>query len=284
MAYRTEYVAEMIEENLPSLSPTTAKVLELANDINCSPTELTRVIKLDPVLSAKVLRLVNSAFFGLRVKIVSLEKATILLGLNTIKNLALSAAVLSQVGSKKRSQVINSEGFWKHSLGVGVAARMIAEKRGTSRAERDNYFIAGMLHDLGLIVEAQIFPKEMKGILADCRVNGLLAAEEARLEGLNHCQVGQILANRWNLSPDLLSTMVRHHQPLFDGDHSDLNLTIYLANIICKNNKIGLVLDQIPIEVEPSVFERLSLKPKLVDDILESLEGEIDKAVEFLKA
>ena len=93
MPYTLESVAKMLEENIPSLSPTASKVIQLANNINTPPPELTKAIKLDPVLSAKVLKLVNSSYFALSNQIVSLEKAVILLGLNTIKNLALSAAV-----------------------------------------------------------------------------------------------------------------------------------------------------------------------------------------------
>ncbi len=91
MAYTIDEVAEKLEANMPSLSPTATKVVELAGNIDCPPAELTKAIKLDPMLSAKVLKLVNASYFSLSQKVLSLEKAVIMAGTNTIKNLALSA-------------------------------------------------------------------------------------------------------------------------------------------------------------------------------------------------
>lgn len=283
MEYSLESVAKMLEENIPSLSPTASKVMQLANNINTSPPELTKVIKLDPVLSAKVLKLVNSSYFSLSNKIVSLEKAIIMLGLNTIKNLALSAAVLTQMESQGQVNNFDSKGFWKHSLAVGVAARLIAQKRGIPKTLIEDYFIAGLLHDLGLLVENNMFPEEMTRIMSSSRTIGILPSEDAELEGLNHCQIGKLLAERWKLSADLISIMVMHHTALLEKEYIELNLTVYLANIICKNNDVGLVLDKTPIEVESDIYDKLGIDVSIEQDVLTDLEAEIEKAMEFLK-
>ncbi len=284
MSYTLESVSKKLEENMPSLSPTASKIMELASDINTSPNDLTKVIKLDPVLSAKVLKLVNSSYFALSNTIVSLEKAVILLGLNTIKNLALSAATLSQMEAKNSHKDFDNNGFWKHSLAVGVTAKLIAQKRNISKKVIEDYFIAGLLHDLGVLVEVKIFPEEIDRILLSVENVSLIEAEEIILEGLTHCSIGKVLAEKWKLSEDLINVLVNHHDPFYQVESSELTLSVYLANIICKNNGIGLVLDQPPIEIEPKIFEKLQIDVSIEKEILEVIESEIGKAMEFLKA
>jgi len=284
MVYTLESVAKMLEENIPSLSPTASKVIQLANNMNTPPPELTKVIKLDPVLSAKVLKLVNSSYFALRDKIVSLEKAIILLGFNTIKNLALSAAVLSQVESKEKVDNFDTEGFWKHSLAVGVTAKLIAQKKGVDKKLLEDFFIAGLLHDLGVLAEMKIFPEEFQRILLSIESISLIDAEEVILEGLNHCSIGKVLAQRWNLSADLINVLLMHHAPFEQNEPpSDLALIVYCANIICKNNGIGLVMEKPPITIHPSAYEKLGIDKSIEKEILDTIGSEIIKATEFLK-
>lgn len=283
MSPTKETVMQMLEENMPSLSPTTSKIMQLANNINTSPPELTKVIKLDPVLSAKVLKLVNSSYFALGNHIVSLEKSVIMLGLNTIKNLAISAAALTQMASPEEQTDFDSKEFWKHSLAVGVTAKLIAQKRNVSKKIIEDYFIAGLLHDLGILIEQKMFPNEFAKVLQYSPKDGLLLSEEIEMGEMNHCQLGKILGERWKLSPDLIDVIVSHHEPVDGLANVDLNHTVYLANIICKNNNIGLVLDKTPVEVEPGFYEKIGLTASIEQIVLKDIESEINKAMEFLQ-
>ncbi len=283
MPYDLESVAKLLDDNMPSLSPTASKVMQLANNINTPPPELTKVIKLDPVLSAKVLKLVNSSYFALPNQIVSLEKAVIMLGLNTIKNLALSAATLAQMKAKSLPDNFDADGFWKHSLAVGVTAKLIAQKRGIDKKVIEDYFIAGLLHDLGILVEAKIYPEEFQRILLSIESISVYDAEEVILEGLTHCSIGKVLADKWTLSEELKNVMLGHHAPFDQAEPSSVTLSVYLANSICKNNAVGLVLDKPPVEVDPKVYEKLGIDASIESEILEVLEDEIIKAAEFLK-
>jgi putative nucleotidyltransferase with HDIG domain len=283
VAYSIESVKEKINESMASLSPTSAKIIQLANNINTHPSELTKVIKLDPIISAKVLKLVNSSYFALSNRISSLEKAVIMLGLNTIKNLALSAAIMTKMDDHKDQYAFDSGNFWKHSLAVGVTARMIAKTRGVSAMDVENYFIAGMLHDLGILVENQIFQEDMPDILHDAGHIGLVPSEEKHLEGLNHCIIGKILAEKWNLSQDVVSVMEKHHSRSLKDGHTDMSLTVFLANSICKNLEVGLVLESIPIKIGPALYETLGVNPGIQEEIKLHLTEEIDKALELLR-
>jgi HD-like signal output (HDOD) protein len=285
MLYTIEEIIETIEDKMSSLSPTTAKVLQLVNDMNCSPMELTKVIKLDPVLSAKVLKVVNSSYFSVSQKVTSLERAIIMLGLNTIKNLALSAAVLSQFAQKNFSYAFDVNEFWKHSLSVAVTAKLIAAERKISKLFIENYFIAGLLHDIGLLVENMCYQNEMKEIISEVKTNqkSLIEVEESVLNGLNHCKVGKALGEKWNLSNDLITVMEKHHDIELVGEQVEFNLTVYLANIICKKNNVGLVIEELDYSIPTVVFKALGLTADIEEKISNNLNDEIQKAMEFLK-
>ncbi|MBD3320603.1 MAG: HDOD domain-containing protein [Chitinivibrionales bacterium] len=283
MPFTVEDIDKKVDQNIPSLSPTAAKVMELANDINCPPGELTKVIKLDPVLTAQVLKLVNSSYLSLSNKIVSLEKAIILLGLNTIKNLALGAAALNQMEASSTSESFDNNGFWQHSLAVGVTSKLIALRRGVDKKIIEDYFIAGLLHDLGLVLESKIFHDEIERVILTATEVGIIEAEDIIFEGLNHCKIGAVLGKKWNLSEDLLNVILYHHSP-FENNPSELTSTVYLANSICKNSGTGLVMDKTPVDIDPQIFTKLGISNTIESSVLESLEGEIQKAKEFMKA
>ena len=114
--------------------------MEICRDVNTSPTDLTKVISLDPVLTGKVMQLVNSAYFGLSREIISPVRAVVMLGMNTVKNLVLGATVMSAFGASKNFRALNMDMFWKHSLGVGVIAKLIAKKRNIDRKLLEGYF------------------------------------------------------------------------------------------------------------------------------------------------
>src|SRR5215510_2928264 len=117
-------------KNMPSLPTSVTKVLEICNNPQTSPADLNHVISLDPVLVGRVLKLINSAYYGLGQPETNLAKAIIMLGINTVKNLALSTTVMSHISTKKEILGLDMEGFWRHSLCVGVSTKLLAKKRG----------------------------------------------------------------------------------------------------------------------------------------------------------
>ena len=131
-------------DRMPSLSTTVTKVLEVCNTPNTSPNDLNRVISLDPVLTGQVLKLINSAYYSLPNQISSLARAIIMLGLNTVKNLALSTAVIGTLGKQESFKSLPMDSFWAHSICVGVTAKLLAGMKNVPTSEREEYFVAGM--------------------------------------------------------------------------------------------------------------------------------------------
>ena len=151
--------------------------------VKITAKDLNKVISLDPVLVGKVLKLVNSAYYSLPNKVTSLVNAIIMLGINTIKNLALSTAVLGNMKRKDRFKSLNVDGFWRHSIGVGVASKLIATKIGIPANKREEYFIGGLLHDIGKIPLNEIFPEEYLKVIraADFKKDELVTGTGATL-------------------------------------------------------------------------------------------------------
>jgi HD-like signal output (HDOD) protein len=193
-------------DSLPAFSPATTKIVQLSSLLNAPPAEIVGAIRLDPLLTGKVLELINSAYFSLAERVTSLNRAVVYLGINTIKNLALSAAVMDAVGGKGslKSLVFPA---WQHSLTTAVCAKGIARASRVAPEVAEEYFIAGLLHFVGRIILIQAFheshPKEWN----------LTPAEERNLFGTDHCEVGSDILSRWKFSDEMILAIRTYPTP-----------------------------------------------------------------------
>ena len=219
-------------DKMPSLPTTVTKILEISNDPRTSPADLNKVISLDPVLMGKVLKLINSAYYGLSQEITSLVRAIIMLGINTVKNLALSTAILGSVGKTLKTTAINPEGFWRHSLCTGVTAKLVAKMRKVDTKRLEEYFVAGLLHDIGKIpLNNRLTENYLMAIAVSDRENKPIVYGEEKALGFNHCDVGRIIVERWKLGKEIADSILFHHKILeYTGDSKDILYTIVLSN------------------------------------------------------
>ena len=230
------YIARM-----PSLSTTAIKVLETCNDARASANDLMRVISLDPVLTARVLKLINSAYYSLGSPITSLTRAIVMLGLNNVKNLALSFAILQNLRSNESNSVFSPDEFWMHSLCVGVIAKNIAAVKMDATRGLEAFFVAGLLHDLGKIPLNRQFPIEYRRVweLAD-KDNDTLRHSENTLLGIDHCMVGRMIAKKWRLGATLVEALSYHHDPDNSSEiDRDFVFIVSLANHFANHLSIG---------------------------------------------
>ncbi len=270
--------------NMPSLPTTVSKVLEVCNNPNTSPADLNHVISLDPVLVGRVLKLINSAYYGLGQQVTSLVRAIIMLGINTVKNLALSTAVLGNFSSKKQYQALNMEGFWRHSLCVGVAAKMIAKKRNVDQKQFEEYFTAGLLHDIGKIPINAVFPQDYVTTIScsDRERISLYQAEDKILQ-INHCISGGKIVDAWKLEGAVGDSIQFHHfYTDYDGPHRDVLFSVIAANRFANMMEIGFSGDRYPEKVDPALWEYLNIDKDVFDEIEQTVIQEIEKAKIFL--
>lgn len=270
---------------MPSLPITVAKILEITKDPQSTPNDLNRVITLDPVLTGKVLKLVNSAYYNLANEVTTIVKAIIMLGLNTIKNLAISTAVLGSMRKKENFVALNMDGYWRHSIGVGAAAKLLAVKMNVDPKVRDEYFIAGLLHDIGKIVMNQHFNELYLNAIsqADLQKRPLWQIEDQLMQ-INHARVGQMIAEKWQLSQPLTQAITFHHQPLEAvEEHRRIVFTIALANNFCVENDIGFSGNRSEGEIPDEIMQYLMLSERDLFQLEDSIESEIAKASVFLQ-
>ena len=283
---------EALEKNLknyiktiPSLPTSVTKVLEICNNPQTSPADLNHVISLDPVLVGRVLKLINSAYYGLGQTVTNLARAIIMLGINTVKNLALSTAVMGHLSAKKEASGLDMEGFWRHSLCVGVSAKLLARKRGIDVKMTEEYFTAGLLHDLGKIPLNAVLSKDyMLTIgIADRKRKPLFQAEDSSL-GINHCTAGAMIKDAWKLEGAVGDTILHHHScDTYSGENKDVLFSVVAANRFAAISEIGFSGDRYPEPVSPEIWDFLNVTDEAFNEIEENVFGEIEKAAVFLK-
>jgi HD-like signal output (HDOD) protein len=279
-----ENISEYIK-SMPSLPTTVAKVLEVCNNPQTSPADLNHVISLDPVLVGRVLKLINSAYYGLGQQVTNLVRAIIMLGINTVKNLALSTAVLGNLSSKKDLQGLNMEGFWRHSLCVGVSAKTLAKIRGIDIKQTEEYFTAGLLHDIGKIPLNAVLSKDymLTVSAADRERIPLYKAEGASL-GADHCMVGSMIVKAWRLEGAVGDAIINHHRCAgYEGSHRDVLFSVAAANRFASILEIGFSGDRYPEKVDPLIWQILGVEKNIFDTIEKTVNEEIEKAKVFLK-
>ncbi|WP_147821046.1 HDOD domain-containing protein [Salidesulfovibrio onnuriiensis] len=269
-------------EKMPAFPKSVHQVLVLAGDINCSQKELVEVIKNDPVFTLKILRLVNSAFFGLAQQVTSIHHASVYLGLNTLKNVALGLAAIGTI-PKKSVAGLDMGAFWLHSLAVASASRMLGERLGATPDEAGDYFAAGLLHDIGKVVFALYLPDEFQAAMKLAMDPGksLLEAEQEAI-GMTHADIGALLAQKWNLPPELREAIALHHAP-DSAETSQLVDCVFIGNQISKKLSFGNAGN---FEVEPLPERIRELFDMNLDELvaeLDTLDEEVEKARVFIK-
>jgi HD-like signal output (HDOD) protein len=269
-------------KTMPCLPVTMRKVLEVCNNPQTSSADLARVISLDPVLLGRTLKLVNSAY-GPEQQPVNLVRAVILLGINTVKNLALSSAGTDQVNAGD-SQGLDSEGYWRHSLRVGVAAKYIARKRGVDPRLLEEHFAAGLLHDIGKVpLSAALGGDYLRAVKdAESRKIPLFQGETDTL-GINHAQAGELAAKAWRIGGALGDAVIHHHAYTeYPGEHKDLLYSIVAANYFASRMETGFSL--YPREPEDTVWKTLDLSWEDLEDIQPAVDDALANARIFLKS
>ncbi len=231
-----DHIAEM-----PPLSATVTKLMNICNNPRTSPDDLIRVISLDPVLTGKVLSLVNSAYYSLSKRADSLSRAIILLGMNTVTNIALNTSVLKSIGAGDSFKTFSMDNFWYHSLCVGVTAKTLTMLLDTPLKDREVFFFAGLLHDLGKIPLYRCYPDEHARVLASVtRKKETSCRVEDALFGFNHCMVGDLVAEKWHLGPALHSSICHHHIPSAAAeDNRQVTALVALGNIYANHITMG---------------------------------------------
>ncbi len=224
--------------SLPTLPTVVSKMIELVDNPKTSAASLARLISTDQALTAKILKLANSAYYGFPREISTVNMAIVVLGFNTVKDMGLSLSVFQVFKDSEGDKSFDVAKFWEHCIGCGAAARMMARRlryRFVGEA-----FVAGLLHDIGKVVLSQYAHKEFMEIL-DLAAEGTMTLDEAeeKVIGVGHPQVGSWLAEKWNLPKIIVDSIAFHHKPWEAKNEPLLIAIVTIANYLCHCCAIG---------------------------------------------
>jgi HD-like signal output (HDOD) protein len=228
-----------------------------------------------------MIRLANSAFYGIPRSISSITSAVVVLGFNTIRSLVLSASV-AKIFDGKHS--LDMDRFWKHSIVTAMASKIIVRHLMSVRMmDPESAFCAGVIHDIGMLIFSQHLPDDYEKVCDYSRQNKvpLLEAED-KLLGVNHAQMGKILADKWALPLDLEYSIVFHHNPEKADKVSHLVNVIHLADVIAQRLGCTLWDGAATAEESPNCRAELRIGDADYEKIMATIESSVEKSSEFL--
>jgi HD-like signal output (HDOD) protein len=224
--------------NLPAMPAVLRSLGEcLSQDATAvSIDKIVDLISYDKSLAGQCLRMANSALFQRQTTVASIRDAVVALGIRNVRDLVYSVSLPKLfVGTRHGMAPVT---FWRNALGTALISQHFAYRLGIKPQEK--FYLAGLLHDIGILVNALLFPKEFGEILETARESETPICEvEQRVLGFTHCESGRILADIWNLPPDVAFAIEYHHQPPSEGEHAEIVAVVYLADLLCRLRGLG---------------------------------------------
>ena len=254
-------------KNLPTLPGIVGKLSKMADDPDTTTEQMGRVLSKDHILAAKLLMLVNSAFYGFPQKISSLSSAIILLGFNVIKSLIISASIFELMESEDLE-------LWEHSLGCAVVCNVLAKRLEINDPEEVS--TAGLIHDIGKVAIKIELPKEY-GQIEKLVAEGNIAMREAEMKvlGLNHAEVGGWLAKSWNLPDKLVEPIACHHAPKKAREERLATAIIHFSDIMIRGMGYGHGRDIWVPPLSKQAWDLLGLTPADLDEVIGEVEEKL---------
>lgn len=259
--------------DLISLPEIAIQVNRMVDDPQYSATDIGEVISRDPSLTARLLRIANSPFFGLSTKVATVNRAVALIGSKQLRDLVVATSAIGCFRGIP-NQLVSMDDFWYHSLYCGLAARALGQRRRLPHA--DSLFVAGLLHDIGQLVIFHRLPEKARVALQlsveDPHAVDMHQAEQ-RVLGFDHAQVGGLLLQHWRLPALLEECVALHHNPTAARRFPAEVATVHIANVIATLAEINsLHLEDVPA-IEPRAWKQAGLK----DDVIEPVVRDIQK-------
>lgn len=228
----------MTTRDLPAMPQVAAKVLELSSDPDTSAQKLQQVIADDQAMTARILKIANSAMYACSRKVRTLTEAIVMLGFNSIRSLVVTSAARNLYNTNSSRTGLKERLLWEHSIGTAFASRILAQEHVPNLTEEA--FLAGLMHDIGKLVLNQKVPQEFDEIVQIVyNENRPFYLTEREILGFDHTHVGALLVNKWKLSPVLEEAILQHHNRDALTKDNPLLLVMDLANKLCHKMSIG---------------------------------------------
>lgn len=285
-AQHEQIVQSAISEisHIATLPEITLKIIRLVEDPDSTAQDLNNIISNDPALGARILKVVNSAFYGLPGQIGSINRAIVLLGLNAVKNIAVAASLAKLFRGGQISPHFNARDLWTHSISVATTTRLLA-----NRAEMglpDEAFLAGLIHDLGIMVELQARRSKFAAAIEQKQQNpgAPLRKIETSLLGAHHEEFGAALCRAWKFPMSFVYVTGFHHRPWdLEPEHRPLTALVHVADIIAAQQGLGFCGSVETMDIREDVLAELKLTQEDIDTVVTELPEALEEAMGLLQ-
>jgi len=248
---------------LPSISGVAVQILKLLDDPDASAEEVQKILRLDPGLTANILKLTNSAYFGLPNKVGSVRQAIVMLGWKRLVRIVLSTCVNAVMDKPIPGYDLPPGELWRHSVAVSVTAEGLMKE--LNLEVDDEIFTAALLHDLGKLVMGEFVEEDLAAIRSTAEKGIPFQMAEREVLGTDHAEIGGMLMKSWSFPPRFVSAVRWHHEPDSAENPSTLIDIVHVANVLCLMLGIGAGIEGLHYQPSASATKRLGLKPKQLE-------------------
>lgn len=272
-------IDQMVREasKIPPIPQAAQKALGLIRNPDVNTSELARVLSTDQVLSGQMLRWANSPFYGMKSKIVSVQQAIIVLGLNDIQEILMSYAMYGHLNRSLPGYQLQGNDLWQHALGTAIGARLIS-KRCHLKIDDEAYF-AGLLCDIGKLV----FERFLRGVdTSQIEESSRSFLEfERNTFGIDHAILGTHIARHWQLPENLVTAIGFHHSPQYAENYRPLVDTIHVADAAMMMMGVGIGIDGLHYNLNEQAMDRLKLTENELTTIVDQISDQLARAKEM---
>jgi len=262
--------------HIATLPEVTLRIIELVEDPSSTAQDLHEVISNDPALCSRILKVVNSSFYGLPGQIASINRAIVMLGLNAVKNIAIAASLAKLFRGGELTPFFSAKELWDHSNAVAIASKMISDRLGMGLG--DEAYLAGLIHDIGIMVEMQYDRSNLIDALDRCNADvsgtpsvSLLDTEE-EVFGANHQDFGKGLCEKWKFPTPFMAAAGYHHRPTeAPTEAKKIVYVVHAADKIAGMIETGFRLDNQSVEIQREVMEDLKLTQEVIEEVFNAL-------------
>lgn len=283
----TDRVSGIVQrvQSLATLPTVAARIMKVADDPNASISRLHRVLNEDPVLAARVLKVVNSAFYRRSHAIASTLTAIHVLGVASVRSIAVAASLTRLFRGPQTARIKELDGLWDHSVAVGVAARSLAGLAHVTTP--DEAQLAGVLHDLGIVVALQGDFARFRLVIEEAVTRPGTAFRELEREvmAVDHQELGAALCEGWNFPPQLVHVCLHHHDPMvLPPEERSLPALVHVADVLAAQAGIGFARTVEHAEPDPEAVAHLRLRDEDLARVRDGLQDGVREAMAMMAA
>lgn len=273
---------ELVNQNikLVSLPAIVSKLNEQLLDPKATTDDITHTISQDAVLSVRLLKIVNSPFYQFPTKIDTISMAIAILGTRQLRDLVLSSAVIRQFSNSVNKKDFDVDAFWSHSITAAIASQMIALNLALPDSEQ--YFIAGLLHDIGKMIMSTLLPEESKKLETELNKNTVKVCEaENKIFGFDHAILGAELLRSWHFPDSLIEPIRQHHKLQDDSEYLKGAAIVHIADVVANNLYAPISVDDDNV-LDPRAMDALGFSDEMLEKVHEDTYNHMDDLLQVL--